>query len=183
MLGTVTQSPRPSWSIAIPSGTRIIRRQPRQPSSDCSRYSPPACMDVLLIETGGHKVISADFIAAQALPTVYQGAACWFGMLVLYLRLGYSQFSHFQSSVLMMVRGWRCVSAHAGPACFALGETRQGFAFNLPPHAAHRARPWHQTQSRPVPISTPRCAHGARAASQAGARCNAFQRLRWACGP
>ena len=96
---------------------------------------------------------------------------------------GYITFSHFQSSVLMMVRGWRCVPAHAGPACFALGETRQGFAFISSQHAACPALPGHQTQSRPVPESRLRCVRGARAAGQAGARGNAFQRLRWACGP
>ena len=91
-------------------------------------------------------------------------------------------FSHFQSSVLMMVRGWRCVPAHAGPACFALGETRQGFASIQPPRAAHRARPGRQTAHRQgsecAPLSVPETGAG----RQCCAACS-LRLLRLACAP
>ena len=49
---------------------------------------------------------------------------------------------------------------------------RDSLRLSRRPRAAHRARLWRQTQSLPVPISTPRFFRGTRAAGQASGGCS-----------
>lgn len=68
------------------------------------QVQPATSVDVCSFEVRCHQVISPDFITAQTLRAVQNGVASWAVVLVSEVVVGYIQFSHFQSSVLMMVR-------------------------------------------------------------------------------
>jgi hypothetical protein len=73
-------------------------------------------MDVLVIEVRRHKVIGLDCIAAQTLRSVEHGTACRFLMRRSRVVVGYSHFSHFQSSFFDDGQGLVGVTALPGPA-------------------------------------------------------------------